>query len=90
VDFDCLLINRLRTHFAQYFDEYFPPKEVTGASDELIQFVVSLLAYSYAGVLRQWFLSDLRYSPEIMGRFLNHFAGAEHDTVIEAFKDVIR
>lgn len=90
VDVDCLLINRLKTHFTEYFNEYFPPKEISGASEELMMFLIILLAYSYAGVLRQWLLTDMRYSPEVMGQFLNHFTGVEHGTVIDKFKDLIR
>jgi AcrR family transcriptional regulator len=90
VDIDHLLISRLTAHFSKYFDEQFNPQEISEASGALISFIVTLLAYSYAGVLRQWLLYDRRYSPEVMGRFLNHFTGKETSTVIEKFKQVIR
>jgi len=90
VDIDHLLISRLTTRFARYFDEQFNPREISEASNALINFIVTLLAYSYAGVLRQWLLYDMRYSPEVMGRFLNHFTGKETSTVIAKFKKEIR
>jgi AcrR family transcriptional regulator len=90
VDIDHLLIGRLRAHFTKYFEERIIPVELTGVSDELITFIITLLTYSYAGVLRQWLLYDMRYSPEVMGRFLTHFIGRDTATVLAKFKDEIR
>lgn len=90
VDIDRLLINRLREHFTEYFAERLVPVELPGVTEELTNFIIALLTYSYAGVLRQWLLTDMRYSPEVMGRFLNHFTGRETASVLAKFKDEIR
>lgn len=90
VDFDCLLIDRLKTHFTNYYYEY-GNQEITGVGIEMARYLINFNAYSFAGILRQWFKDDMKYSPEVMGQFLDHFAGkAQADTAIEKFRDVIR
>ena len=90
LDIDNLLINRLKIHFTNYYYE-FGGQEITGMGIEMARYLIHYNAYTFAGVLTQWFKDGMKYSPEIMGQFLNHFAGIKQvNFAIEKFKDVIR
>lgn len=72
LDIDTLLINRLKHHFTNYYYEY-GSQEITGMGVEMVQYLIHFKAYSYAEILMQWFKDDMKYSPEVLGQFLNHF-----------------
>jgi AcrR family transcriptional regulator len=90
VDIDCLLINRLKAHFTEYYLER-GNQEITGMGMDMAHYLINFNAYSFAAILRQWFQDVMKYSPEIMGQFLDHFAGmVPANSAILKFKDVIR
>lgn len=90
VDIDCLLIDRLKENFEQFFSGFINQKGID-ISPKLIEYFISFNAYAFLGVLRQWFRDEMKFSPEVMGDFLDHFAGVLlKRTAMEKFKDVIR
>lgn len=74
VDLDLLLISRMKTFFRNYYYQY-GNEEITGLGPEMAQYVINMNAYSWAGILRQWFDDNMEYPPELIGHFLNHFLG---------------
>jgi AcrR family transcriptional regulator len=90
VDIDSLLINRLKLHFTNYYYEY-GSQEITGMGEEMARYLIHYNAYSFAGILLQWFNDDMVYPPEVMGQFWGHFGGIKTvNAAIDKFKDVIR
>ena len=75
VDTDGLLISRLKKKFADFLDEFASVAEIE-ISPALGNYFISLNAYAFIGILRQWFDDGMSYPPEVMGEFLNHFVGA--------------
>ena len=89
VDIDCLLIDRLKESFSKFLFD-FSDQQGVPISPELTQYFISFNAYSFLGILRQWFRDGMKYPPEVMGKFLNHFAGIPlKRTAIEKFRNVI-
>ena len=90
MDFDCLLIARLREYFEKLYYQNVQaalPK-IKGAYSS---FTINYLAYSFAGFLKEWIRQDMKPSPEVMGELLYHFTG--HETMIaarEKFKDMFK
>lgn len=90
LDIDALLVDRLRVYFTNYYYRY-GSQEITGMGVEMAKYLINFNAYSFAGILTQWFKDDMKYSPELMGQFLNHFAGIGRvNSAIEKFKDLIK
>ena len=90
VDIDCLLISRLKDNFERFLYESTDRKSLD-ISPALGDYIISFNAYAFVGILRQWFRDEMKYPPEVMGEFLNHFAGVGlKRTAIEKFRDVIR
>ena len=90
VDIDDLLVDRLQTHFSHYLHRYIDGEQIN-VSPRLSPYLTYHNAYAFAGILRQWLKDDMKYSPKIMGEFLNHFSSHEKNMdAIAKFNDVIR
>lgn len=90
VDIDCLLIGRLKGRFQQVFEE-FEGRRGLELNPVLGEYFIYYNAYVFAGILRKWFEDDMRFSPDIMGEFLDHFSGMTlKRAAIDKFKNSIR
>lgn len=90
VDIDHLLIKRMKENFADYFNQHSRIRAST-VGPALLQYLICFNAYASIGILNQWLEDGMRYPPEVMGEFLNHFIGVGQRVIaIEKFKDVIR
>jgi AcrR family transcriptional regulator len=74
---DCLLIDRLKIHFMKYYYESNDP-QISGANLDMADYVSTLNAYAFVGVLRKWINDGMKYPPEFMGQFILHFLGIKH------------
>ena len=90
VDIDCLLIGRLKSRFQQFFEEYEGTRGLE-LNPVLGEYFIYYNAYVFAGILRKWFEDEMRFSPESMGEFLDHFSGMTlKRAAIDKFKNSIR
>ena len=74
VDFDCLLIARIRA----FWDEHYEKKLKTKTpefSDNYTNFANGFLASTFVGLLKEWVRQDMQASPELMGELLYFFTG---------------
>jgi AcrR family transcriptional regulator len=90
VDIDRLLIDRMRDRFRRFLYNYVE-KRGFDLNPILAEYFISFNAYAFVGILRQWFRDGMKYPPEVMGDFLNHFAGVGlKREAITKFQDIIR
>jgi AcrR family transcriptional regulator len=74
VDFDCLLISRIRSFFEKHNERILRSK-MPILSIQYTSFLSSFLAYAFVGFLKEWIRQGMEPSPEIMGEMLYHFTG---------------
>jgi AcrR family transcriptional regulator len=56
----------------------------------LSEYMITLHAHAYVGVLMKWLREGMVYPPEVMGEFLHHFIGIEQkQAAIGKFKELI-
>jgi len=90
VDIDHLLIDRMKDRFRRFLFNY-TEKKGFDLNPALADYFISFNAYAFVGILRQWFEDGMKYPPEVMGEFLNHFAGIGlKRAAIIKFQDLIR
>lgn len=90
VDIDRLLIERVILFYTKFYYDC-TIQTTMGASEGLARYVSTYNAYVLVGVLRQWLKEGMKYPPELMGQFINHFAGIKlKKAAIEKFKDSIK
>ena len=90
VDIDCLLIARMKDSFERNLYDFTFQKGLD-LNPALGAYLVNFNAYAFVGILRQWLKDDMKYPPEVMGEFLNHFAGVGlKRTAIDKFMGKIK
>ncbi|MEN8242386.1 MAG: TetR/AcrR family transcriptional regulator [Chloroflexota bacterium] len=74
VDFDCLLIGRIRAFWDEHYEKILKKKNPE-FSDRYTNFANSFLASTFVGLLKEWINQDMQASPELMGELLYFFSG---------------
>ena len=73
VDVDCLLINSFTTYLEKYKNNYLINLDFIGIDDDKMPYFINYIAYSFVGILKQWFKDGMKYPPEVMSETMNHF-----------------
>ena len=74
VDFDCLLVNRLKAYWQKHADEVLD-KLQPNRSPLMTRYLNSFLAYSFVGILKQWLAEGMQPPPEVLGQVLYQLTG---------------
>lgn len=76
VDFDCLLIRRLKSSWEEYFEASTRPK-VPKVSAEYDAYGLNFLSYAYVGFLKEWIRQDMQTPVETIAEMLEHFTSLD-------------
>jgi AcrR family transcriptional regulator len=74
VDFDCLLVERLKAYWQKHADEVLIKLD-PNRSPHMTRYLNSFLAYSFVGILKQWLAEGMQPPPEVLGQVLYHLTG---------------
>ena len=90
VDFDAVLIERMKDHFTKFYYEQVSP-EIPGAGIALGKYMIYFNAYTLLGILKPWLQDNMKYPPEVMAQFLMQLSGStQRKEAVERYKDIIK
>ena len=77
VDFDCLLIGRIRAFWDEHYEQKLKQKNPE-FGDNYSNYANGFLASTFVGLLKEWINQDMQASPELMGELLYFFTGPKN------------
>ena len=90
IDFDVLLIERLKTYFTKFFYTRVA-KEMPSIDEELAKYVINFNAYTLLGILKPWFQDGMRHPAEALAGFLIQLTGSsQRMQAVEKYQSVFR
>ena len=90
IDFDVLLIERLKTYFTKFYYERVT-KDIPSVDEELAKYVINFNAYTLLGILKPWFQDGMRHPPEALAGLLIQLTGSsQRRQAVEKYRNILR